>query len=49
MGRLLPKARVAICANGSHLAMWGDQEAYFRALIGFLKDIEGGRFSPGGR
>ena len=44
MGTLLPNSRVAICENGSHLAMWDDQEAYFKALIGFLRDVEGGRF-----
>ena len=44
MGTLLPNSRVAICENGSHLAMWDDQEAYFAALIGFLKDVDGGRF-----
>jgi proline iminopeptidase len=32
MGKLLPNSRVAICENGSHLAMWDDQEAYFAAL-----------------
>jgi len=40
---LLPHSRLAICENGSHLAMWDDQEAYFRHLIGFLKDVEAGR------
>ena len=44
MGKLLPNSRVAICENGSHLAMWDDQEAYFAALIGFLQDVEDGRF-----
>jgi proline iminopeptidase len=44
MGRLIPRSRVVICENGSHLAMWDDQEAYFRGLIGFLKDVEAGRF-----
>jgi proline iminopeptidase len=44
MGTLLPDSRVAICDKGSHLAMWDDQEAYFKALIGFLRDVEGGRF-----
>jgi proline iminopeptidase len=43
MARLLPKGRVGICDNGSHLAMWDDQQAYFRHLIGFLKDVESGR------
>ena len=43
MGRLLPRGRTVICENGSHLAMWDDQEAYFRGLIGFLHDVEKGR------
>jgi proline iminopeptidase len=43
MGRAIPRSRVAICENGSHLAMWDDQEAYFRHLIRFLKDVEAGR------
>jgi proline iminopeptidase len=44
MGKLLPHGRAVICENGSHLAMWDDQEDYFRALVGFLKDVEAGRF-----
>jgi proline iminopeptidase len=43
MGKLMPNARVAICENGSHLAMWDDQEAYFRHLLRFLKDVDAGR------
>jgi len=46
MGRLIPRSRVAICENGSHLAMWDDQQAYFRHLVGFLQDVEKGR-GPG--
>jgi proline iminopeptidase len=49
MGQLLPNARVAICEAGSHLAMWDDQEAYFRALIPFLRDVAKGRFRGSGR
>ncbi len=44
MGTLMPRSRVAICENGSHLAMWDDQEAYFRHLVGFLQDVQAGRF-----
>ena len=44
MGRLIPNSRVVICDNGSHLAMWDDQEAYFKALIPFLQDVDKGRF-----
>ncbi len=46
MGTLLPRSRVAICENGSHLAMWDDQEPYFRHLLGFLSDVQAGRFPP---
>lgn len=46
-GSLIPRSRVHICPDGSHLAMWDDQEDYFRALIGFLKDVEAGRFKAG--
>jgi proline iminopeptidase len=42
-GRLIPRSRTLICENGSHLAMWDDQEAYFKGLIGFLRDVESGR------
>jgi proline iminopeptidase len=45
MGQLLPNSRVAICENGSHLAMWDDQQAYFQALLGFLRDVEDGRMT----
>ncbi|HTO75315.1 MAG TPA: proline iminopeptidase-family hydrolase [Thermoanaerobaculia bacterium] len=44
-GRLLPNSRVWISETGSHLAMYDDQPGYFAALIGFLKDVEAGRFS----
>ncbi len=43
-GSLIPRSRVLICENGSHLAMWDDQEAYFQGLIAFLHDVEKGRF-----
>lgn len=39
---LLPHARFALCTEGSHLAMWDDQQTYFRHLIRFLKDVERG-------
>jgi len=41
MGKLIPNARVGICENGSHMAMWDDQEAYFRHLLGFLRGLAG--------
>jgi proline iminopeptidase len=45
MGDLIPNSRVKICPNGSHMAMYDDQEPYIRALIRFIKDIENGRFN----
>ena len=44
MGELIPNSRVAICEQGSHCSMWDDQEAYFRDLVGFVEDVEAGRF-----
>jgi proline iminopeptidase len=43
---LIPSSRLHICENGSHLAQWDDQEDYMAALVGFLKDVQAGRF-PG--
>jgi len=45
MARRLPKGRYIECPNGGHLAQWDDSEAYFRGLIDFLRDIEGGATS----
>ena len=36
MGTLLPNATVKICENGSHLAMFDDQENYFGAVLDFI-------------
>lgn len=43
MGRLIPHSRVVI-TEGSHLEMYDDQEAYFRELVRFIKDVESGKF-----
>ena len=32
------------CPNGSHLALYDDQEIYFRGLIQFIQDVDAGRF-----
>jgi len=36
-GRLIPGAKTWIGKNGSHLCMYDDQDAYFAALVPFLK------------
>jgi proline iminopeptidase len=41
---LIPRSRLHLCANGSHLSMYDDQQDYMRALTTFLKDVEAGRF-----
>ena len=37
MGRLMPHARVVVCENGSHMALYDDQQRYFAALVAFLR------------
>ncbi len=39
MAELMPNATNAYCANGSHLPMWDDQEAYFEHLLGYLRTV----------
>ena len=39
MATLMPNATSAICPDGSHMALWDDQEVYFRHLLGFLKTV----------
>jgi len=36
--------RFLLCPNGSHLAMYDDQQTYFTGLIAFLRDVDAGRF-----
>jgi proline iminopeptidase len=42
MARQLPHGRHLHCPNGSHMAMYDDQETYFRGLIDFLLDVDRG-------
>lgn len=43
MAGLLPNSRYLFCPNGSHLAMYDDQQTYFDGLIAFLRDVDAGR------
>lgn len=36
--------RYLYCPNGSHLALYDDQETYFRGLIQFIKDVDANCF-----
>lgn len=38
------RGRYLYCPQGSHLAMYDDQETYFRGLIQFIRDVENGNF-----
>jgi proline iminopeptidase len=38
-----PKGTYLYCANGSHLALYDDQETYFEGLISFLRTLQDSR------
>jgi proline iminopeptidase len=44
MSRLVQKGRYLFCPNGSHLAMWDDQEVFMNGVVGFIEDVHQGRF-----
>ena len=41
MAGLLPAGRYLYCPDGSHLAMYDDQETYFAGLVEFLLGLPG--------
>jgi proline iminopeptidase len=42
MAKRLPKGRYLYCPNGSHLAMYDDQQTYMSGVLSFLSDLEKG-------
>jgi len=46
MAAQMPHARYLYCPNGSHMAMYDDQDCYFTGLIRFLHRIERGVPAP---
>ncbi len=44
MATQVQNGRNLTCPNGSHGAMWDDQQHYFPGLIQFIKDVDGGSF-----
>jgi len=40
MAKRMPKGQSYICEKGSHMALYDDQEAYFQALVNFLKTLD---------
>jgi proline iminopeptidase len=43
LSKQLPKGRYLFCPNGSHMAMYDDQQVYFDGLVKFIKDVDNGR------
>jgi len=44
MANEVKNGRFHLCPNGSHYAMYDDQEVYFKGLIQFIKDVDQGLF-----
>ncbi|MCB9341895.1 MAG: proline iminopeptidase-family hydrolase [Lewinellaceae bacterium] len=44
MSKLVQHGRYLYCPEGSHLSMWDDQAHYYPGLLGFIMDVDGGRF-----
>ena len=43
MSEQFPKGRYLECPNGSHMAMYDDQQTYFPGLIQFITDVNEGK------
>jgi proline iminopeptidase len=41
--KLVKNGRYLYCPNGSHLSMWDDQKVFMEGVIGFIRDVDGGR------
>ena len=44
MAGKLPKGRYLFCPNGSHMAMYDDQQVYVDGVLRFVRDVDAGRF-----
>jgi proline iminopeptidase len=43
MAKKLPKGRYLYCPNGSHMAIYDDQQTYMQGVTAFIKDVDAGR------
>ncbi len=41
--KLVQKGRYLYCPNGSHLAMWDDQQVFMNGVINFIKEVDEGK------
>jgi proline iminopeptidase len=44
IAKQVQKGRYLYCPNGSHMAMYDDQQVYFDGLIQFIRDVDAKRF-----
>jgi proline iminopeptidase len=44
MAGLVKQGRYLYCPQGSHMALYDDQQVYFDGLVKFLRDVDAGRF-----
>jgi proline iminopeptidase len=44
MSKKVAHGRYLYCPNGSHLAMYDDQQTYMDGVVKFIKDVDAGRF-----
>lgn len=44
MSKLVQNGRYLYCPNGSHMAMWDDQEVFMNGVIQFIQDVHGDNF-----
>lgn len=44
MAGVMQNGRYLHCPNGSHMALYDDQQVYFQGLIKFVQDVDAGRF-----
>ncbi len=44
MAGAVQRGRYLHCPDGSHLAMWDDQDRYVGGLVGFVRDVDAGHF-----
>lgn len=42
--KMVQKGRYLHCPNGSHLAMWDDQQVFMTGVIAFIQDVDSGAF-----
>lgn len=45
MSEQVPNGRYLYCPEGSHLAMWDDQQHFYPGVIQFIKDVDAGTFA----